>query len=344
MSFAFPQFMVFSLREKMSIKVLLILTLTLFSLVSKAGSFEFPKTNSGEVNLFVLSEDQAQSISLFRNFGSVKSAGGNCYGLDRVNLLLLTRVSFSISEPKDSYSEIYRKLSIAYDENINVVIHGYHDLNHFFREMQENGFDVENPFRKIIERVQESQNMFENLGLMLHWSEQYQTGGRISQSTYFMRMLQHGIPVSISLTDKRGGHAVTVVGMNIDQSSGRTNHFWVKDTNYPKVLSRLKLYSGSSEYWYYEPWDNNIDRELDGSVFVYFDPYDEAELLLFSANFDAHLDFPDDIKTIYQVQISSISSFLVKKTYNFNYQKSMNLLPFEQLLNPKVPVYPYMSE
>lgn len=231
----------------------------LFLSLSRAHGFEFPVIESGETGYFLIDAKNAEKLVIDANYGSQASGyGGVCYGIDRLNFTLLSRVSFVQSAQIDSDEIIFEKLVSAHENGRDVTIFSSSSSpGEFMQEMHARWRETGNPINRAIESIFQSKG---NTDLSRGADPTLQALGGYSLTpppSYFARQISGGIPVGIGIFAPGSGHALTIYGFK-ESNTGNQSVFYVLESNTPGKFGEL-VFLKNENHWYYKPWKSKVD-------------------------------------------------------------------------------------
>ncbi|MBI3016801.1 MAG: hypothetical protein HYY62_02220 [Deltaproteobacteria bacterium] len=211
-------------------------TLTLFQ--NLLFSYEYPVPQDEDMIILVLNRPQMEALYSRQNYSIAESPRGVCYGLDRINTTLLTKVQFQPGE-KDSEDTIVLKLLMAF-LGMPQIISGYNDL------------------KKAIEIIQLSQDRLDIANQVLYrrnliFKQSEQVVVRTEAQT-FAKYISKGVPLHVGIYNLNfGAHALTIVGLKQNiLYDVPLSQFYVLDSNHPNQLQILSI--NENGQWTYAPW------------------------------------------------------------------------------------------
>lgn len=261
-------------------------------------AYEYPTPESDELIVLTLSQKQIDSLCSWRNYSAKCSPEGVCYGIDRINYTLLTKIQF-LPGKKDPYKVIKVKLLCAFF-GLQQTIYGYTSPQGFLKEMNRTWYWTSNPLRLAIETIQISQDSFDLYEQSWRRISQVATQGPYvvseEEAFKFEQSILEGIPLHIGIYDpKIGTHALTIVGFKRTLSSQElTNEFLVLDSNLP---TELQILYHEDDKWYYEPWEEYPRRY----VYLIWGPPSQEEVDLAKSTFSPHFLFGDQVPPLHLV-------------------------------------------
>ncbi|MBI2646701.1 MAG: hypothetical protein HYW85_06730 [Deltaproteobacteria bacterium] len=229
-------------------------TLTLFQ--NLLFSYEYPVPQDEDMIILVLNRPQMEALYSRQNYSIAESPRGVCYGLDRINTTLLTKVQFQPGE-KDSEDTIVLKLLMAF-LGMPQIISGYNDLRDFTKKMDKEWQIENNPLKKAIEIIQLSQDRLDIANQVLYrrnliFKQSEQVVVRTEAQT-FAKYISKGVPLHVGIYNLNfGAHALTIVGLKQNiLYDVPLSQFYVLDSNHPNQLQILSI--NENGQWTYAPW------------------------------------------------------------------------------------------
>ncbi len=224
--------------------------------ISLAGfAYDMPVPKPNEVVVITLNDSQLLSLLSFENYGTVFSPKGSCYGIDRINYTLLTKIKF-IHGRRESDASIQDKLLRAYYNHSVQVIRGFYSLDHFMDTMEDEWRKKENPLKIVINVIQNSQSNFEYYRLVGNRAAELSIQGTsylTQEAQLFEHYILEGIPVSVAIKTEKTAHQITIIGFKHNLSTNeQVKDFYVLDSNDPDTLNILSLKENN---WYYKDWE-----------------------------------------------------------------------------------------
>lgn len=231
----------------------LLFTLPLFS-------YEVPKPKQNEIIVLAMNEDQLAALLTIENYGAKCSPDGVCFGIDRINYTLLTKVKF-LSGEREPNSKIRKKLLTAYFQNKTQTIQGFDSIEEFIDTMEEEWHKKNNPLKKAIEKIQVSQPPFKLFEQKIEKRNHFfQKGPSLfeEEAKIFENFIVEGVPITLAIANVKFAHQLTLVGFKQNtQEEDQVNNFYVLDSNYPEELQILTLKQNG---WYYKSWKLEIQK------------------------------------------------------------------------------------
>ncbi len=239
--------------------ILLLAFLTLVSLFQNPlFSYEYPVAQDEDIIILALNHPQMESLYSRQNYSIAESPRGVCYGIDRVNYTLLTKVQFEPGE-QESEDKLVLKLLLAF-LGLSQTISGYDSTQDFIQKMEENWDSESNPLKRTIEILQLSQDHKDIANQVLYRYHLILKNGEQSvvhtEAKTFSKYLLKGIPLHIAIFNPNfGSHALTIVGLrqNVLHPTPMSQ-FYVLDSNLPDHLQILSI--NKKGQWKYAAWEN----------------------------------------------------------------------------------------
>ena len=222
-------------------------------------SYEYPVPQDEDMIILVLNRPQMEGLYSRENYSIAESPRGVCYGLDRVNATLLTRVQFQPGDQRDSDDIIILKLLVAF-LGMPQIISGYNDLQDFTQKMDEEWQTENNPLKKTIEIIQLSQDRLDIANQVLYRRNLILKQGEQAvirtEAQTFAKYILKGVTLHVGIYNPNfGAHALTIVGLKQNiLYDAPLSQFYVLDSNHPHQLQILSV--NKKGHWTYAPWKN----------------------------------------------------------------------------------------
>lgn len=203
----------------------------------------------------VLTDAQCQQVLPGGNFGSKYSPQGNCVGWVNVTQTLLANIRFDPTKKADP--AITKKAIInAFRKGTVETIPGYRSLNELITEVDAAWKEADqvdkrswrkpapviHPVQQAVMELQKDQPV----GMTVVDYVRSQLASPPSDTvTGFSKKLEtrlrYGMPATLGIRSKLGGHAIMAVGFESESEDKSADKFYVLDSNYPDHMQVLRL-------------------------------------------------------------------------------------------------------
>jgi len=218
-------------------------------------AYEYPVPQDQDFIVLVLNRPQMASLYSRQNY-IIPQSSGVCYGLDRMNQTLLTKVQFEPGE-READDQVILKLLLAFLGTPQIIF-GYDSVQDFTQKMDQEWHLNTNPLKRRIEAIQLSQNLGDiaNQVLCRHALIAKEGEEKVirTEAQTFVKYILKGVPLYIGIVNPNfGPHALTVVGFKQNILAPTPFYqFYVLDSNHPHQLQILRVDEKGN--WVYDTW------------------------------------------------------------------------------------------